>query len=49
MPKDFLRCIKSKGKVVTKKIKGGKYIHLCKTKSGKWTKGEVKVKRKRKK
>ena len=46
MPEDFLRCVKNKGKVRTKKLKGGKYIHLCKTKSGKWTAGEVKKKKK---
>ena len=49
MPKDFLNCIKSKNsKKITKKLKGGKYIHLCKTNSGKWTKGEVKKKKRKK-
>ena len=42
MPQDFLECQKEGGKMVTKKLKGGKYIHLCKTKDGKWTSGEVK-------
>ena len=47
MPRKFMKCVKSGGKVITKKLKGGKYIHLCKTKSGKWTKGEVKKKKRR--
>jgi bifunctional DNA-binding transcriptional regulator/antitoxin component of YhaV-PrlF toxin-antitoxin module len=41
MPLDFLKCIKDGGKVVTKKLDGGKYIKLCKDKSGKWHKSEV--------
>jgi len=48
-PRDFIQCVKSGGKVVTKKLKNGKYIHLCKTKSGKWTSGEIKKKKKRRK
>ncbi len=47
MPRSFLKCVAEGGKVVTKSLKGGKYIRLCKTKSGKWTKGEVKKKKKR--
>lgn len=47
MPKDFLKCVKSKNSTkITKKLKGGKYIHLCKPKKGKWTKGEVKKRKK---
>lgn len=45
MPEDFLRCVRSGGKVITKTLTRGKYIRLCKTKSGKWTKGEVKRKK----
>ena len=41
MPKDFLNCIRDGGKVVTKSLSGGKYIKLCKDKSGKWHKSEV--------
>jgi len=44
MPKDFDKCAASGGKVVTKKLKDDKYIHLCKTKSDKWTSGKVKQK-----
>jgi len=44
MPRDFTRCVSEGGKVVTKKLSGGKYIHLCKDKSGKWHQGEVKKK-----
>lgn len=44
MPKDFERCYKSGGKVVTKKLSGGRYIHLCKDSKG-WHSGEVKKKK----
>lgn len=44
MPKDFVNAVKSGAKVITKKLPGGKYIHLAK-KNGKWTHGEVKVKK----
>ena len=44
MPNDFEMCVDSGGKVVTKKLKGGKYMHLCKDKDGKWHQGEVKTK-----
>ena len=49
MPRTFLKCVAEGGKVRTKSLSGGKYIHLCKTKSGKWTKGEVKKKKKARK
>lgn len=29
MPKQFLECIKRGGKVRTKKLPNGKYIHIC--------------------
>ena len=45
MPKAFIKCVNSGGKVRTKRLSKGRYIHLCKTKSGKWVAGEVKVKR----
>jgi hypothetical protein len=45
MPEDFLRCVREHGKTITKSLSGTKYIHLCKDKSGKWHKGEVKVKK----
>lgn len=45
MPKAFEKCVKQGGKVRTKKLKGKKYIRLCKKKSGGWTKGYVKKKK----
>jgi len=45
MPKAFNKCVSSGGRVRTKKLPGGKYIHLC-FKSGKSYSGEVKRKRK---
>jgi hypothetical protein len=42
MPEDFIACEKAGGKMITKSLSGGKYIHLCKDKSGNWHKGEVK-------
>jgi hypothetical protein len=41
MPKDFLDCVENNGKVITKTLKDGKYIRLCKDSKG-WHKGEVK-------
>ena len=29
MPKDFDRCVRNGGRVRTRKLKGGKYIHIC--------------------
>ncbi len=46
MPISFLKCVAEGGKVITKRLKGNKYIHLCKSKDGKWYKGEVKKKKK---
>ena len=40
MPKDFENAVKAGAKVITKKLKDGKYIHLALHK-GKWTAGEV--------
>lgn len=42
MPKGFTNCVNSGGKVVTKKLKGNKYIHICYGKDGKTYTGEVK-------
>ena len=47
MPASFLKCVAEGGKVVTKKLPGGKYIHLCKSKSGRWFAGEVKKRKKK--
>jgi len=44
MPEDFTRCVSEGGKVITKTLPKGKYVHLCKDKAGKWHKGEVKTK-----
>lgn len=41
MPAAFTRCVKAGGRVRTKKLSGGKYIHLCFLK-GKSYAGEVK-------
>lgn len=46
MPKPFMDCVKSGGKVRTKKLSAYKYIHLC-FKNGKTFPGEVKTKKKR--
>jgi len=48
MPKAFTDCVNSGGKVVTKNLKGNKYIHICYDKSGKAHSGEVKTKKKSK-
>lgn len=42
MPEDFNKCKDEGGKIITKKLKGNKYMHLCKSKDGKWHDGEVK-------
>lgn len=47
MPADFTKAVKEGGKVVTKSLPHGKYIHLVKDKSGHWHKGEVKTKEKK--
>lgn len=44
MPKAFTSCVKGGGRVRTKKLSGGKYIHLC-FKGGKSYAGEVKQKK----
>mgnify|MGYP001572380160 CR=1 FL=1 len=43
MPAAFDKCVKTGGRVRTKSLKGGKYIHLC-VKGGKSTAGHVKTK-----
>jgi len=47
MPKGFTNCVNSGGKVVTKKLKGNKYIHICYGKDGKTHTGEVKKRKKK--
>ncbi len=29
MPEDFLRCVRRNGRVITRQLKGGKYMHIC--------------------
>lgn len=48
MPQDFTDCVNSGGKVVTRKLKGGKYLHICYDKDGKSYTGEVRTKKKEK-
>lgn len=48
MPKDFTDCVNSGGKVVTKNLKGNKFIHICYSKDGKSYTGEVKTRKKKK-
>jgi len=43
MPQDFTKCVKNGGKVVTKKLKGGKYMNICYDKDGNSYSGEVKT------
>jgi len=44
MPRSFELCVKHGGKVVTKKLKNGQYMRLCKTPRGQWVAGEVRKK-----
>lgn len=45
MPKAFTDCVKNGGRVRTKNLGNGKYIHIC-FKNGKSYSGEVKKKQK---
>jgi len=45
MPEAFDACVRNGGRVRTKKLKGGKYMHICFLK-GKSYPGEVKTKKK---
>ena len=44
MPADFDMCVKNGGKVRTKTMSGGKYMHICIDKNGKSHAGYVKMK-----
>lgn len=44
MPAKFNKCVKSGGRVRTKTLKGGRYIHLC-FQGAKSSAGEVKRKK----
>jgi len=45
LPADFDACVKAGGRVRTKKVGKGKYIHICFDKAGKSHAGEVKQKK----
>lgn len=47
MPPEFDRCVKRGGRVRTKSMKGGKYLHICYDKQGSHA-GYVKKKKKKK-
>lgn len=47
MPKDFMDCVKNKGKVVTRNLKENKYIKICYDKEGNSYSGVVKIRRKK--
>ena len=49
MPEDFDKCVKEGGKVRTKTLSKGRYIHICYDKNGKSHAGEVKTKKKKSK
>ena len=44
MPKQFDACVSGGGRVRTKSLKGGRYIHICFPKGGGSVAGEVKTK-----
>lgn len=46
MPAAFNKCVKSGGRVRTKKLSGGRYVHLC-FQGGKSQAGEVKTRKKK--
>lgn len=41
MPKDFEACVRHGGKTRTVSIDKRKYMHVCKKRNGKWTRGHV--------
>lgn len=47
-PISFEECIKAGGRVITKKLKHGRYMHICFDKQGKSYPGEIKKKKKNK-
>ena len=42
MPKDFTDCVKNGGKIVTKQLKGNRYLKICYDKNGNSYSGEIK-------
>ena len=49
MPAAFTKCVRNGGKVRTKDLGNGKYMHICYDKSGKSHAGEVLTRKKPKK
>lgn len=47
MPKAFEACREAGGKIVTKKLRGDRYMYLCKDKDGNWHPGHVHTKEKK--
>jgi len=45
MPEDFEKCVREGGKVITKSVKGDRYIKICYDKNGKSHAGEVLTKK----
>lgn len=45
MPKDFEKCVKDGGKVITKTLNDREYMHICYDRDGKAHKGEIKTKK----
>ena len=45
MPKAFIDCQKKGGKIITKKLPKGKYMHICYDKDGNAHPGEIKTKK----
>ena len=45
IPKDFTNCVNSGGKVITKNLKGNRYVHICYDKKGNSYAGEIKKKK----
>ena len=45
MPADFQRCVDEGGRVRTKQLSDGRYIHICWDKKGKSHAGEVREKK----
>jgi hypothetical protein len=46
MPKEFTKCVRNGGKVRTKDLGNGKYMHICYDKKGNSHAGEVLTKKK---
>ena len=47
MPKSFMDCVKNNKKIVTKELKGNKYVLICYDKNGKSFTSEIKTRKKK--